>query len=624
VTGGPRDPAASVRERLRQRLKDVDRRHAALVLAILAAFVALSAVVVPRMQADGDVQLTSYDFVAGQAIPGLRTKGPILREPYGFIVPSPATARASIPISTSAPPEGTRTLLLVTAGGNPGSSTTLSLIDAAGVSHRLGSPLRWHERHVDVTQLLAGGGIERLQFVARNRTPEFQQMVLQVRVASYSPSAVPSASRWEIGLWVALALAAALALVGRLRRDAVLPVLAGLTAFLVWPSVEAGVFQQVPSDLWPSAVHAGWIDLDTGLLSGTFGLRSSLAVQLFHALTPLTGTGSVGARTASMLVGVLAIVAIYALGRRVAGPLGAVTAVTCALLTDAFRMSLSAGNSTGALVLAACVFLIAVHRVLLRPDRTAMLLLGAAGAVAILAEPTWWPGVVAAVVILALRYSPRGAARAGLVAALLTLVLVSLPSRVSVARQSDGDVNADVIGRTTVARNVEFLGRGHGAPPDRNALLADPSGGPKVGLFDYVFGEHSLSVVGGSVLSGAYDGISSTADRTETPFLSLVAFIAELLGVALLLLVPGLRMLAIVPALLALAQWFFLGRGAGDQFPAHAAFWPAMLAGAAALAYAVREIARERLASRGVGAGVRSRAWALGRRGARRAEPAKP
>lgn len=626
MTGaGPTDGAESrAGQRSRPRLRDIDWRHFGPVLGIAAAFVVVSAIVIPRMHADGNVNQAAYNLVSGSALPGLKTKGPIQREPYGFLVPSPATATARFRISTSAPPLGTRTLLIVTAGGDPGSSTRLSLIDGAGSRHPLGAPVHWHERRVDVTRLVEGGGITQLQFVSRNTTNAFQLMALQVRVANYRVTAIPRASRWEVALWVGLAVLLAVAVLGRLRRDALAAVAAALTAFLVWPDIESAVFRQVPSDLWLHANHASWIDLNHGLLSGTFGLRSNLAVQLFHALTPLTGIGNVGARTASMLVGVLAVVAIYALGRRVAGPVGAVAAVTCALLTDAFTTSLSNGNSTGTLVLAACVFLLVVHRTLQRPDRTAMLLLGVTGALAILAEPTWWPGVVAVIVFLAVRYSPKGAVRAGLVTALLALVLVSLPSRVSVARQAGGDAYADVVGRATVARNGEFLGRGHGAPPDRNALIANPEAGPKVGLFEYLFGEHSLSVVAGGVLNGAYDGLSAVAHRDKTPIPSFVAFVFELCGVVFVLLVPGLRLLVLVPALLALVPWFFADRGAVDSFPAQAAFWPAMLVGAASLAYAVRSMVRERLPGRELTSELLRRAPISPRRSSRPVEPAKP
>jgi hypothetical protein len=347
--------------------------------------------------------------------------------------------------------------------------------------------------------------------------------------------------------------------------------------------------------MWNAATHAKWLDLDRGLLSGTVGGNSSLALQLYHAVSPVTGTGAAGLRSAVMLVGVLAIAAIYALGRRVAGQVGALAAVTVALLADPFRLGLTDGSSTGTLVLAATVFLIAVHRALQRADAEAMALLGGTGALAVLAEPTYWPGVLAGLVVLALRQAPKGARRRALVIALAAFALVSLPSRVSVAHQSGGDLTSDVTLRTTLARNIEFLGRGHSAPPDAAALGANPYGGQPVGLGSYVFGDHSLSVVAGGALSGAYDGLSAAARRPETKLVGLLAFLVELVGLVFLLVVPRFRLLVLIPAMVALVPWFLASRGLFPPFIAQAAFWPAMLAGAAAVGYAAWNAARERL-----------------------------
>jgi hypothetical protein len=400
-------------------------------------------------------------------------------------------------------------------------------------------------------------------------------------------------------------------------------VAAGLTAFLVWPAVLVGAYEAPVADLWASVDDASWIGLDDGLISGSFGLRSSLAVQLFHVFSPITGLGPTGARTASMLVGVLAIVAIYVLGHRVAGVVGAVTAVTAALLTEPFRTSLSTGSSTGTLVLAACIFLIAVHNVLLRPDRMGMVLLGIAGAMAILAEPLWWIGVVAAIVLLSLRNFPRGAVVRALVAALAALAVVSLPNRVSVARQADGDLNADVVARATIARNVEFVGRGHGAPPDQEALSANPTAGKPIGLFGYLFGEHTPTKVAGGALNGAYDGLEAAAERTETTPLGVVAFIAELVGVLFLLLVPGLRLLVLVPAMLAVVPWFLAGHDVIGPFIGLTAFWPAMLVGAAAVGFAVHGALRDRVRMPAAVTSALHKPAGVMRRGGRRGAPAR-
>jgi hypothetical protein len=458
-----------------------------------------------------------------------------------------------------------------------------------------------------------------------NDTSIGQLMVLQVRTVVYGANAIPRAGRWEAALWVGVATLLGLALFTRLRSHAVLAFATALATFLAWPSIHGAGLDPPSSDLFGLAIHAGWIDLDSGLLSGTFGTHSALAVQLMHALTPITGTGALGGRTASMLIGVLALVAIYALGLTVAGRLGAFLAVACALIADPFRLSLSDGSGTTTLVLAACLFLIAARHVMGRPDRRAMLLLGGAGALVILAEPFWWPGVLASVVVLAIRYpSPGAQRRVALVTALLALVVVTLPSRVSVARQSDGDANGDVVARVTQIRNAEFVGRGHGAPADRAALAADPQSGPQVGLGDYVFGDHSATTVVGRALSGAYDGLSAAGERSETGLLGLVAFVFELAGVLFLLVVPRLRMLVLVPAMVAFVAWFLADRVGSVPFAAETAFWPAMLAGAAALGYALREALAKRVTLPSVVPGLGARMAALRPRRRRRAQPAKP
>jgi hypothetical protein len=608
------------------------------VLVLAVTFAIVSAIVVPRMVADGSATVATYQLDWGslaegtatvetyqrnwRSAPGLAIHGAIVPKVYGFVVGGLSSGSVAFNVAAAARP-GERTVLLVTGGGGPATHTQLSLIDGSGHHHPLGHPVHWLEHRVDVSALAKGGHL-RLEFAATNALAAPQLIADQVQVVTYPPDAVPRSKRWEVAVWVALAVLLALVALGRLRRDGVLVAATGLAAFLVWPSVKAGAIEPLFSDIWSSDVHAKWLDLDQGLLSGTFGSVSALAVQLFHALTPITGTGIGGARTASMLVGILALVAIYALGRQTVGPAAGLAVVACALLADPFRLSLSSGDSTGTLVLAASLFLIATHRVLMRGDRAAMIVLGAAGALAILAEPLWWPGVLAAIVLLAIRYVPRGQRRAALGAALLALIIISLPSRVSVANQSGGDLNGDVIAQATAARNVEFVGRGHGAPPDAQALAAAPTSGPRVGLGDYVFGDHSLSVVAEGVLSGAYDGLAAAAARPEAGLAGLLAFVAEFLGVVFLLVLPRLRLLVVVPALLALVPWFFASRGVGQPFLMQTGFWPALLVGAGVMAYAVSEAARRRLPMPALAHRLPNRVSFLARPGKPRPESAKP
>jgi hypothetical protein len=118
--------------------------------------------------------------------------------------------------------------------------------------------------------------------------------------------------------------------------------------------------------------------------------------------------------------------------------------------------------------------------------------------------------------------------------------------------------------------------------------------------------------------------MSAVAAWPDTGLAGLVGFIVELMGVVLLLMLPRLRLLVVIAALLALVPWFFESRVTGQPFLSQSGFWPAMLAGAATVAYTVLGLARERLGSRRRAAGLRRRAAALTRRGERRVEPEQP
>jgi hypothetical protein len=593
------------RERLRAR--------APLMVVGIAALITY-ALVVPRMGADGTARNATAELDEGQPLPGLRKSRTTARNLYGFVVSPYGSSKVSFAIPPSFPVKGDRTILRVTAGGGPDVSTEVYLIDQAGSRHLLGRPEQWHAQPVDVTSLVRQRGA-RLEFSATNSGNATQLFADQVLAASYPAAAIPRATRWEVGALIALVVLFVLVATHRARRDAALIFATGLLAFLVWPSIVASALGRQPgTELWTPAIDAKWLDLDRGLLSGTFGGVSHLAVQLFHPLTFVTGTGLTGAGVASMVVGLAALVAIYYMGLRVAGPVGAVAATVCALLTDPFRASLTDGSSTTTLVLAACLFLIAAHRVLQRGDRGSMMTLGAAGALAILAEPLWWPAVVAAVVLLALRHAPHaGRRRVALAAGLGVLVLLSLPSRVSVADQT-GDLNGDVVRRLTVTRNVEFVARGHGAPPDQAALDADPAGGPQVGLVGYLLGDHGVFGVIDGTVSGASDSVFGTRSRPQSKLLGVVAFLLEIAGVLVLLLVARLRLLVLIAALLPIVPWFLASRGVIEPFPAGAAFFPALLLGGATVAYIAARAARENFAGASLTDAVAAGAAVLRRR----------
>jgi hypothetical protein len=544
----------------------------------LVAFAVASALVLPRMSVDGSAREVVYAFGAGQPVPGLRLGRAVERGPANLLVPPLTTAKASFALPAPQVAGDDRTLLFVDTGTVPQASTRVALVDRNGVHHALGAPTAARPLTVEVTRLIEARGT-RIEFAANNPTGSDQGIANQVRVTTYPPSAVPRAGRWEVAAWVAIAVLLVLALLGRVRRDAPLVFVCGLGALLAWPSVKAGALNPQFPEIWNAAVHGGWLRLDDGMLSGTFGRLPALTIQLFHALIPLSGSGAAAAGTAGMLVGIGALAAIYALGRRLAGLPGALTATACALLADPFRDSLSTGGALGTLVLAATLFAIAVHRTLVRPDRAALILLGGAGGLAILAEPIWWPGVVGAAALLAVRETPRGEGWRALALVLAALVVISLPSRVSVADQHHGDLSGDLSDRATAARNAEFT---------------DLQSESRVGVVDYLFDMHAPSAVASGVVTGGRESTTATTRRPVTRAVGLVAFLVEAIGVLYLLLVPRLRLLVLVPAMLAVVPWFFAAEGGLDPLLAGAAFWPALLAGAATIAYLVTERVRRR------------------------------
>jgi hypothetical protein len=583
-------------------------RRAPTAAAVLA-FAVASFVVVPHLQAHGNARLATFDLNGGQPLRDLRTGGAVRRSPDGFEIRGHGSG--SVAFTMHVPPArgGDRTDLLVWAGAGAAVSTQVSVVDPSGARSLLGSPGWWVAHRVDVTRSVGSGRV-RVEFTAVNATSTRRLFADQVRVATYPPAAVPSAGRWEVAVWMGLAVLLVLVGLRRARRHAALVAFAGLAAFLVWPAVVSGALEPLRFNLWGAAVHASWLDLDRGLVSGTFGAHSALGVQLFHALTPVTGTGTTGARTAGLLVGILALAAIYALGWRIAGTVGAVAAATFALLSDPFRLSLSTGDGAGTLILASCLFLIAAHRVLVRGDARAMVALGAAGALAILAQPLTWPGVVVAVVLLALRHhAPRVPARAALAAGLLTLALVSLPARLSVAHQSAGEAAADVVQLASAASTADLGPRADGSPRD-------------VGLTGYLFGEHSLSDVVKSTINGASEGLSAGSERPQTKLIGLIAFLAAVAGSVALLLLPRRRLLVLIPAMLALVPWFFATRGIVTPFEAEAVFFPVFAVGAAIVSYLAWEAIRQRLGRPPTPARWRGRASTLANRVGSRPEPA--
>ena len=252
---------------------------------------------------------------------------------------------------------------------------------------------------------------------------------------------------------------------------------------------------------WDNAVGASWFGFHDGLLWGSWIGVSSLATQLFHAFGPIVGDAPVSARSAALLAALLALAAVYALGHRAAGRLGAVAAALIAIAATPLRDAAVDGGSLPVLVLAGALLAYALHalpgqghtarrrRCWPRGSRWPHWPSPSGSRV-----PSWrcrsscWPAVSAA--------RARRALGAG---ALVAAILVG-PHLASTAAQNDGKPFADVSARAIAARNAEFAGGGHGAPLGRGGVARSALGDP-VTLGGYVFGEHSLAQVAGGTLT---------------------------------------------------------------------------------------------------------------------------
>jgi hypothetical protein len=91
----------------------------------------------------------------------------------------------------------------------------------------------------------------------------------------------------------------------------------------------------------------------------------------------------------------------------------------------------------------------------------------------------------------------------------------------------------------------------------------------------------------------------ATAARPETKLVGLLAFVVGCLGALYLLLLPRLRVLVLVPVLIATVPWFFASRGTGPPGVSIALVWPVLFMGAATVAYAAWVAVRRRVISRG-------------------------
>ncbi len=591
----------------------IGRRPGWLLRSVLAvAFLALSVYVIPAISVDEDVHETvslGLDRPAAEEVPGAAVAifPPVVRGKYGYVIRGDSAGKVSIPILL---PAGNRTKevrrLHLWVYGSPSVEARSVLVRADGSKRDLGGPGHslWSGRSFDITSEPPGSSI-RLEVSARNRGRESALFVDRAAVLALPDGAKTSAPPFLVGVWIALMAAVLLQLGGRLSRHWPLPLIVGTGIYLLWDEVRGRGFEPLgyePSGIWTHVVNADWLDLQTGLVSGSYGKVSSLAVQLFHALTPIVGTGAGAARAASAFVGIAALSVIYALGNRVAGRLAAAIAASVALMTEQFREAATSATSVTTLILAAALLAYVLHACVAEASLRGILLFAGAGALAVLADPFWLPGIVLAMGIVVSLYGVKGERLRLLGLGLLALALLLTPHRASVADQNAGNPFADFSERATIARNLEYAGRGHGTPPS-SELSRDMSAGEDVGLTRYVLGEHSLPAVLGGTVDGGLTALSSFAESDDVPVLGAFAFLVGLAGFLYLLIVPRLRMLAALPVLVAAPELFLASRDASAEFPSAAFFfpsghpsspfmagsffWPVFVASAGLLAYVV-------------------------------------
>jgi hypothetical protein len=567
------------------------RRHAVTVaLGLLTVVGAI--LVVPGMHATGALQeIAPLELGSGASPPLARQRGPVTEDVDGFRVAPGGEAVVTVPV-TLPPPANGRTLLRVWAYGPPGVRTTAVLRAADGSQRPLGRATNWVGQTFDVTDEARQGAVD-LRVRAQNSIRRSVLFYDRIAPVAAPGSLTPSAHGWEVGLLVLLMTAALLGLAGRLRRHWALAMLLGVPAAVLWDDVRRRALESLPLDAaatWTAATDASWFGFHDGLLWGSWTSLSSLAVQIFHALTPLVGTAPVSARAAAVLTALLALAAIYALGHRAAGRTGAVLALVLAMLTVRFQDAAVAAGSLPALVLAGTLFAYALHACLAEGTPVGLAMLGAAAALLALAEPTWLPGALLAVVIVGLACAvPRKrlpAVAAGLLAAAVLLV----PHLASTASQNDGRMFANLDARAVAARNAEFPAGEHGAPTAAE-LARDPLGGRTVSIAGYVFAEHSVGQVLESTVAGANRSIKAYDGGDRRGALGTAVLFAGLVGTLFVVMLPRLRLLVLLAAPVVVPTLFIADRTTFDPASAGAVLWPVTLACAGVLAYTVGRLA---------------------------------
>ncbi|MDQ3678650.1 MAG: hypothetical protein M3401_17935 [Actinomycetota bacterium] len=579
-------------DRLRRRGQKSRSWAPAAVLVVLACLTAV--LVGPSIHASGELrEVGAQDLGTANSPARAEIRGSATEDENGYRVRPRGQATVTLPVTLVAPGDG-RSLLRIWAYGPERVTTTVVLRTADGSRRTLGRADNWVGETFDVTADATAGTAARLEVTSHNTTTDSTLFFDRVGPVSAPASLSITASSWSVGLLVLLVSAALLAVASRLRRHWHLSVLLAGAVTLLWtdiPSKSLEPLSPTVAPTWEAARNASWSGFHDGLLWGSWKGLSSLAVQVFHAFTPIVGTAPGSARAASLLAAICALAAIYALGNRAAGRLGGIVAFGCAIAAAAFREAAVDGETVAVLVLAGALAGYALHASLAEATPLAIGLLACGVVLLTLADPVWLPGGLAMLLIAALVCGRPGERRRIAGIGLIAVVVLLTPHLASTARQSSGSLFANVSARAIEARNVEFLGSGHGSATPAEAAR-DPFAGEPVSLPGYLFGDHSISQVIGGTLSGGQESLAAFGKRGDSGLPGSLAFLLVVLGVIYVLVLPRLRLLMLLPPLVVAPSLFIAERADGNALAAGAALWPAMLACAGILAYAAMQLAR--------------------------------
>jgi hypothetical protein len=589
-------------------LSSARERSGTVVAIVLASAAVVTAILVgPGIHASGQIAPISPVKLGTTAPPGQQqARGELQEDPHGFLVKPYGTAQVTVPLDLPSAVRA-KTFLRLWVYRSKEVMSRVVLAGANGSERSLGGTAAWVGKRFDVTDLARGGPV-RLEVTSVNHLAEPVFFLDGVAPVLVPDAAVVTASTWSVALLVLLVAAALLAVFRRLRRHWPLPLALAAFAALAWPRIPPTSLDPLPAAsmaMWNDVVSASWFGFHNGLLWGSWNGASSLATQLYHAFTPIVGNATVSARSAALLAALLAIAALYALGNRAAGRIGAVTAALIALAATPLRDAVVDGSALPVLVLAGTLLLYGLHACLGKATPLAVALLAAGLSLAALAEPLWLPGAAVALGVVVLVCAERGTRWRALGAGALVMLILLGPHLASTAAQNNGRLFADVDARAIAARNAEFAGGGHGAPSAAQVARDPAATGQPVTLGGYVFGDHSLAQVVGSTLSGGQRALSAFGAGASA--LGVLAFAFSLLGVVYVLILPRLRMLVFAPLIVALPALFVAGRITTSHFGAGAVWWPVLPVSAAILMYAAVHLAQPWLEPRLAAARTRAR-----------------